>query len=153
MVIGISSFSHHQNHSPKGLINIELFGFQLLNHEIILIFNDPEIEGFRKHCGKRRKCWKPAFSPFPTIFSTLSERKIIISVTFISSSANVFSLVQSKILLCGKELNNKPLCQIEFFIISRNHSYFLLQLFSTHSQLLMTPNKKDFRKRCGKRRK
>ena len=23
----------------------------------------------RKHCGKRRKCWKPAFSPFPTIFS------------------------------------------------------------------------------------
>ena len=23
----------------------------------------------RKHCGKRRKCWLPAFSPFPTIFS------------------------------------------------------------------------------------
>ena len=22
----------------------------------------------RKHCGKRRKCWLPAFSPFPTIF-------------------------------------------------------------------------------------
>ena len=23
----------------------------------------------RKHCGKRRKCWLPAFSTFPTIFS------------------------------------------------------------------------------------
>ena len=22
----------------------------------------------RKHCGKRRKCWLPAFSPFPTMF-------------------------------------------------------------------------------------
>ena len=24
----------------------------------------------RKHCGKRRKCWLPAFSLFPTMFST-----------------------------------------------------------------------------------
>ena len=23
----------------------------------------------RKLCGKRRKCWLPAFSPFPTVFS------------------------------------------------------------------------------------
>ena len=23
----------------------------------------------RKHCGRRRKCWLPAFSPFPTMFS------------------------------------------------------------------------------------
>ena len=23
----------------------------------------------RKHCGKRRKCWLPAFSSFPTMFS------------------------------------------------------------------------------------
>ena len=23
----------------------------------------------RKHCGKRRKCWLPAFSPFPAMFS------------------------------------------------------------------------------------
>ena len=23
----------------------------------------------RKHCGKRRKCWSPAFSPFPAMFS------------------------------------------------------------------------------------
>ena len=23
----------------------------------------------RKHCVKKRKCWLPAFSPFPTMFS------------------------------------------------------------------------------------
>ena len=23
----------------------------------------------RKHCGKKRKCWLPAFSPFPIMFS------------------------------------------------------------------------------------
>ena len=23
----------------------------------------------RKHCGKMRKCWLPAFSPFPMMFS------------------------------------------------------------------------------------
>ena len=28
---------------------------------------------FGKHCEKRRKCWKPAFSPFLTMFSTLSK--------------------------------------------------------------------------------
>ena len=27
------------------------------------------IEKGRKQCGKRRKCWLPAFSPFPTMFS------------------------------------------------------------------------------------
>ena len=25
-----------------------------------------------KHCGKRCKCWLPAFSPFPTMFSKAS---------------------------------------------------------------------------------
>ena len=28
----------------------------------------------RKHCGKRRKCWLPAFSPFPTMFSKASSQ-------------------------------------------------------------------------------
>ena len=26
-------------------------------------------EAFRKHCGKRRKCWLPTVSPFPIVFS------------------------------------------------------------------------------------
>ena len=46
-----------------------------LSHNIyhtIPTFNDPKEENFGKHCGKRRKCWSPAFSPFPTVFSTQS---------------------------------------------------------------------------------
>ena len=41
----------------------------------------------KKHCGKRRKCWLPAFSPFPTI----------------SSKALLFQRCQ-KSGLCGNEL-------------------------------------------------
>ena len=26
-------------------------------YHTIPTFNDPEKEGFRKHCGKKRKCW------------------------------------------------------------------------------------------------
>ena len=29
----------------------------------------------RKQCGKRRKCWLPAFSPFPKMFSKFKKRK------------------------------------------------------------------------------
>ena len=32
-------------------------------------------EAFRKHYGKRRNCWWPAFSPFPLMFSSLSKKK------------------------------------------------------------------------------
>ena len=41
----------------------------------------------RKHCGKRRKCWLPAFSPFSTMFSK-----------------GFFSQSRLKLGLCGKEL-------------------------------------------------
>ena len=27
------------------------------------------LDRVKKHCGKRRKCWLPAFSPVPTMFS------------------------------------------------------------------------------------
>ena len=45
-------------------------------YHTILTFNNPNEEGFGKHCGKRIKCLYSAFSPFPTMFSTLSKRKI-----------------------------------------------------------------------------
>ena len=32
---------------------------------------------FTKHCGKRRKCWLPAFSPFPTMFSKAFFNRVI----------------------------------------------------------------------------
>ena len=38
------------------------------------------------------------------MFSVLSKREIIILATLNLSSANAFSLVKSKIVLCGKEL-------------------------------------------------
>ena len=47
------------------------------NHEMLLS------QG-RKHCGKRRKCWLPAFSPFPTLFST-----------------DIFPLGHQKLALCN----------------------------------------------------
>ena len=42
------------------------------------------------------------------MFSTLSDREIIISATFILSSANTLNLDQSKILLFGKGLTLSP---------------------------------------------
>ena len=32
----------------------------------------------RKHCEKKRRCWLPAFSPFPSIFQTPSFSMSII---------------------------------------------------------------------------
>ena len=31
----------------------------------------------RKHCAKRRKCWLPAFSPFPTLFSKAFFERVV----------------------------------------------------------------------------
>ena len=42
----------------------------------------------RKHCWKRRKCWLPAFSPFPTMFSK-----------------GIFLRVVKSRNKCGKKLN------------------------------------------------
>ena len=45
-----------------------------------------------------RNIYLPAFSPFPTMSSTLSETEIIIYVTFILSSASAFDLDKIKFL-------------------------------------------------------
>ena len=37
----------------------------------------------RKHCGKRRKCWLPAFSPFPTMFSKGFFFRVVKSQDFV----------------------------------------------------------------------
>ena len=68
-------------------------------------FNDPEKEGLENR-GKTRKCWLPAFSPFPTIISTLPKTNFNFSVTFILSSPNAFNLDKFKNLLVGKKLIN-----------------------------------------------
>ena len=54
--------------------------------------------------GKRRKCWSPAFSPLPTMFSSLSNPNFSFCVTIILLSANALNLDLSKILSFGKGL-------------------------------------------------
>ena len=61
-------------------------------------------ESFWKHCGRRRKCWLLAFSPFPTMFCTLSNTNFNFWVTIVWSSTTSLYFYQSKILLFGKEL-------------------------------------------------
>ena len=56
--------------------------------------------------GKGEDAGNRAFSPFPTMFSTLSKRNFYFSVTFILSSANPSNFDQSKILSFGKELTD-----------------------------------------------
>ena len=56
----------------------------------------------RKHCGKSRKCWLLAFSPFPTVFSTLLEDFPPFSSNLKLSSAKSFSLEESKYYFLGK---------------------------------------------------
>ena len=67
-------------------------------------FDAPEKEAFRKHC-------EPAFSPFPTMFSTLHKTNFKFSVTFILSSASAcaFKVDQFKILSFGNGLSNLPI--------------------------------------------
>ena len=80
----------------------------LLNlYHTIPIFNDPKEKGFGKPCGKRRKCWQPAFSLFPTGFSILAKREIVIFAMFNLSSANAFnsSLSQFSEKVCKNPQN------------------------------------------------
>ena len=62
-----------QTRKNQGLFGKEFKVSCLTLYHTIPIFNNLEKEAFWKQCGKRRKCWKPAFSPFPTMFSTLPK--------------------------------------------------------------------------------
>ena len=90
----------------------------LTPYNTIPTFNDPKEEDIGKHFGKRRKCWLPAFPPFPTVFSMLSKREIVISQIVILetlSSANALNLVRSKILTFSKELTKTNNVEIKSF--------------------------------------
>ena len=54
-------------------------------------------EAFWKHCGKRRNCSQRAISPFPTVFSTCLDNFLPFLSNLKLSSANSFSLEESKI--------------------------------------------------------
>ena len=65
-------------------------------------------KAFENIVGKGEKCWLPAFSPFPTMFSTLLKTNFNFLITFILLSASSFNLDSSKVLLFGKELRVIP---------------------------------------------
>ena len=60
-------------------------------------FDAPGKQAFWKHCGKRRNCSSQAISPFPTVFSTCLDNFLLFSSNLKLSSANSFSLEESKI--------------------------------------------------------
>ena len=68
---------------------------------MIPTFNDIKDEAFGKQCRKRRKIEIAGKHPSFAMFSTLLQR----SLSFLE--ANSYCLVQSKILLFGKELSHK----------------------------------------------
>ena len=72
-------------------------------------FDAPGKQAFSKHCGKRRNCLLRAISPFPTVFSTRFNNFLPFSSNLKLSSANAFSLEESKIcrLVMGQPANNE----------------------------------------------
>ena len=97
---------------------------------------------------KRRKCWKPAFSPFPTMFYTYPKTHFNFIITFILLSANVFILDQSKIWLFGIELR-ATISPRAFF----GTKLFLLKFpgKSFHAKVSFNnPRKKNFANIVGK---
>ena len=56
------------------ILDLSKFKAFLTLYQTIPTFNTPEKRSFLKNnCGKRRKCFLAAFSPFPTMFSTHSK--------------------------------------------------------------------------------
>ena len=74
-------------------------------YHTIMTFNDPKEEGFEKHYEKRRKCLLPAFSSFPTVFSTPSQREIVILVMFVVCKCFQFGHVQKFVIRQRVNLN------------------------------------------------
>ena len=81
-------------------------------HNTILAINYFKKESYRKHYGKWGKCWLPAFSPFPIMFSTLSQAKIC---DF--KLPSTIALNKCTILLFGKELTLYPLIHYYLYLI------------------------------------
>ena len=62
--------SHGDVSIPNQTTKLKAFADEKFNvAKMIISLCDREEESFGKHCGKRRKCCLPAFSPFPKMFS------------------------------------------------------------------------------------
>ena len=90
-----------------------------------------EVQVIWKHCAKRWNCSYWAISPFPTVFSNHLENSLPFSSNLKLSSANSFSLEESKICQFGKGLRrllsgsvtpeNVDNCIISSFVLNMTH--------------------------------
>ena len=89
-------------------------------HHKIPTFKYPRKEAYWNHFGKRRKCWLPGFSPFPTLFSILSNSKFLFWLAFILSPTNTFNFIRSNILCLAsialRNLTSLRLLYLLFFM-------------------------------------
>ena len=84
LVTSIFSFSHYVFYPP-------------LTHSNTMTPLTPLGNKPFENTGKRRNCSKRAISPFPTVFSTHLDNFLLFSSNLTLSSANSFSLKESKI--------------------------------------------------------
>ena len=105
------------------------------------IFQEPEKEDFVKHCGKRRKWWQPAFSPFPKMFSGQLKASLIYQL-----SANALNFGKSKFFWCGEELNYYHTTNFKLFQTERVWRWQFWIWWKWQKVIQMG------RKHCGKRR-
>ena len=77
----------------------------------------------RKHCGKRRKCWLTAFSPFPTMYSKGFFHRVIKSCDCVFKNLEINELILFAVwwnfLVCFYEINDTIMILI-FFCIQSN---------------------------------
>ena len=64
----------------------------------------------RKHCGKRRKCWLPAFSPFPTMFPKGFFLKIVNSWDCVVKSFTVCTKLNMSLFVKPNAALSQSLC-------------------------------------------
>ena len=85
----------------------------------------------RKHCGKRRKCWLPASSPFPTMFSKGFLYRVVKSCdcvvkSYFKTQSCVLVAQSKKLLEISEGTGENAPNQLELFYFS--HIFFLPSL-------------------------
>ena len=71
---------------------IGISGKGLTLYHTMLTLNNPKNGAFEHIMEKGKKCWKPAFSPFPKLFSILSETNLDKSRILSFGKESMFSL-------------------------------------------------------------
>ena len=101
-IIQVSSSESYSNCQSHMLSILDkslflLYGKEFTHSHTMTPFGVPGKQAYLKHCGKRRNCSLGAISPFPVVFSTRLDNFLPFSSNFELSSANSFSLEESKV--------------------------------------------------------